>query len=459
MKAAKFAPRGLLALAPQAYGLEFPTVDADEPGLDLREAVAVISVRGPLNHHAGWLFDSYEGILARAQAAFDAKPQAVILSVDSPGGLVSGCFDASRALRRMATRSGIPLVAHINEQATSAAYAIACAATRIFLPPSALVGSIGVIDTLVDATAEATMHGLSIRLVASGRRKTDGNPYAPISGDAEAASQKAVDELAELFFELVAEHREISVDDVRALDAGLVHGAEAVARGLADEVASFDDVIARFEGGQSMATSAETEDENQAQAEEEEQEQEEQEAAVEETARRALQAIVDDDEADDSAKARARAALAALEEEGDDSDTSASSEEDDKEASAPAGLEALAAEVHQMKAERRAEKRAALFQKYPHVDASLKKQLAGLPLARVKAVLDAVPRPKMPNLAAASTPGATRGEGQGTARTPIRPELEAQMNRVMGIGGGKRGVFRRDGKIIIGAEAPEKEGA
>src|SRR5690606_29255409 len=177
---------------------------------------------------------------------------------------------------------------------TSAAYALATAASYIAAPPSAQIGSIGVLRPLVDASRQAEMFGLKFTLVASGKRKTDGAPEVPTSDEAIAEAQRQVNELAEMFFALVAEHRGVSADEVRALEAGIVHGAEAKRRGLIDEVTTLDALLASI-------GAANEDDMNE-----------------EEKARKALQAILDDEDADEKSKARARKALAAMDDDEDD---------------------------------------------------------------------------------------------------------------------------------------------
>src|SRR5690606_4935218 len=132
-----------------------------------------------------------------------AKPRAVILVIDSPGGLAQHCFEPSRALRAKCSAAGVPLFAFVDGSACSAAYALACAAERIAVTPTGLVGSIGVFETLHDQSAADTAMGLAYRVVTSGSRKTDGNPHVPISDGAVSAAQAAVDQLAGLFFSLV----------------------------------------------------------------------------------------------------------------------------------------------------------------------------------------------------------------------------------------------------------------
>jgi hypothetical protein len=69
MKLERFEPRGRgpLALEPSAFGGLFPVMTA-QPTEQLSGDVAVVSVRGPLVHHADWWCDSYDGVKARVLA-------------------------------------------------------------------------------------------------------------------------------------------------------------------------------------------------------------------------------------------------------------------------------------------------------------------------------------------------------------------------------------------------------
>lgn len=239
----RYGPHGLIALEPKAYGAFFETDDPAPP--DVKGGIAVVAIRGPLMHHRSWWFDSYDDIRARVGAALEAKPDALVLSIDSPGGLVSGCFESATALREAAAAAGVPVWAYCDGQTSSAAYALACAASKIYAPATALVGSIGVLDALIDATAADEQYGVKVQLIASGKRKTDGNPHQAISDEAIAAAQGRVDELAAHFFEHVANSRPaMTVETVRGLEAAQVTGAHAERVGLVDGLASFDELLA-----------------------------------------------------------------------------------------------------------------------------------------------------------------------------------------------------------------------
>lgn len=239
----RYAPNGLVALEPKAFGSFFELDDPAPP--DVQGGVAVVAIRGPLMHHRSWWFDNYDDIRARVATALDGKPDALVLSIDSPGGLVSGCFEAAAAIRDAAAAAGVPVWSYCDGQTSSAAYALACAGAKIYAPATALVGSVGVLDALVDTTASNEKYGVKVQLIASGRRKTDGNPNQPISDEAVEAAQARVDELAEHFFAHVAASRPaMTVESVRALEAAQVTGAHAERVGLVDGLATFDELLA-----------------------------------------------------------------------------------------------------------------------------------------------------------------------------------------------------------------------
>lgn len=244
----RFEPRpaAFLAIRPEALAYEH-----DEPRkqpFELRDGVALVRIEGPLTHHAGWWCDSYDEIKGRVSAALDARPRALMLVIDSPGGDVSGCFETSSEIRQMAAAAGVPVSTYVDGMAASAGYALACCGSTIYTPQTAILGSIGVISGLVDMTEALTSWGVRVRLVTSGARKADGHPYQPITDDAVSALQTMIDTLAGLFFQHVAEsrsHAGLSIESIRALQAGIVLGADAKRAGLADEVvATLDEALA-----------------------------------------------------------------------------------------------------------------------------------------------------------------------------------------------------------------------
>ena len=251
-----FDTQGLLALEPQAFGMLFDVFTLGEAyEMAAGGKAAVVQIRGPIESRSGGFFDSYQAIRGRVAEALASEAECVILKIASPGGDVFGCFDTSRALRAMARAAGKHLYAFTEANACSSAYALASAADEISASDSSVLGSIGVISTAVDATAQARAQGLKFAIVTSGARKSDGNPMVELTDEAREAMQRSVDAMAAVFFGLVKEHRGI---DAVALEAATFVGEAALAQGLCDRIESYDALLARVAKGEAGDTLSET---------------------------------------------------------------------------------------------------------------------------------------------------------------------------------------------------------
>jgi len=206
-----------------------------EPG-----AVAVVPIRGSL--FRGTFFDDYDEIGAEFQGAVeDPNVAAIVLDVDSPGGEVAGMLDLANTIH--AARGSKPIIAVANDQATSAAYALASSADQVYVSPTATVGSIGVVALHVDGSQANAKAGVQITEIASGSKKTALSPNQPLSKLGRSMLENAVNSAAGEFFDLVARNRGLDRETVEAQEAGIYFGADAVEAGLADGVRSRSQVI------------------------------------------------------------------------------------------------------------------------------------------------------------------------------------------------------------------------
>jgi len=163
---------------------------------------------------------------------------------DSPGGEVGGLFDLVEQIRAIRPAATKPLWAVANENALSAAYAVASAADRLYVTRTGEVGSIGVVAVHVDETGADAKAGLAWTFVFAGERKVDANAHQPLTERARAAIQADVDQLYGEFCALVAANRGLRIDAVRGTDAAIYRGELAVRAGLADRVGTLDLAIA-----------------------------------------------------------------------------------------------------------------------------------------------------------------------------------------------------------------------
>lgn len=388
----------------------------------------------------------------------------------------------------MAKAAGKRLLAYSDSLIASAAYALAASAEEIVVSGTACVGSIGVIEALVDATAADEAMGLRWTLVTSGKLKGTGNPHATLSEEGKAEVQQHVDDMAGEFFAWVKEARGF---DPAPLEAAVFVGRRAIVAQLADRILPWDEFLqeakaAPQEGPSSsgatqggMTLKAESDAEA---AKKYLKKMAESEDEVEaKRAKRALEAF-DNDEKKDEAEAEDEPKKDdekddekdKKEAKAEDDKKEASAEDKDKEAKATMSLaaqvQAQAQELAQLKAiaakaakAEEAAKREAIFAARPDVTPDLKKSLAELPLERVQTILDTIPKGKV----AAGTfarPSVQSGAGsQLPGPSMSGDELSVRMGLVKSVNGGSTfetnrltlGVPQLDPKAL---EALSKEG-
>lgn len=214
----------------------------DKPYRMTEDGTAIISILGPLaNRSYGW---SYEFIQYQlAMAASDPQCLCVLLDIESPGGQAAGAFETAAAVRALGQQK--PVTAVVNGMAASAAYAIASAASKIVMTPSGLAGSIGVVMLHADYSRMLDKAGITPTMIFAGARKVDTYPYHPLSDAAKASLQAEVDQLYDQFINTVAMGRKnLSAAAIRATEAGVFIGDEAVKAGLADELGTFETALA-----------------------------------------------------------------------------------------------------------------------------------------------------------------------------------------------------------------------
>ena len=217
------------------------------PRLADERGIYVLPIHGTLVQRTAGLdalsgLTSYQSIARRLDAALaDDAVRGIVLDIDSPGGEAAGVFDLADQI--VAARAHKPIWAVANDAAFSAAYALASAASRVFLTRTAGVGSIGVIALHVDQSQRDTQAGLTYTPIHAGARKNDGSPHAPLSDEARGSIQTEVNRLYELFVLTVADQRGLTADAVRQTEAALYFGQDALDAGLADRVGTLGDAV------------------------------------------------------------------------------------------------------------------------------------------------------------------------------------------------------------------------
>ncbi len=244
----------ILAVMGERLGLAAPVVDLalpiPKPTTASPTGIAVIPVYGTLvkrslGMEAASGLTSYSEIAALLDTALaDPMVTGILLDIDSPGGEASGSFELARRVREVAAMK--PVWAVANDAAYSAAYAIAASAQRLYVTETGGVGSIGVIALHVDQSVKDATDGYRYTAITAGAHKNDYSTHEPLSDAAKSELQGEVDRLYAIFTEHVAAMRVLDVDAVRATEAGLYFGGNAVTQGLADGVQTLEATLAEF---------------------------------------------------------------------------------------------------------------------------------------------------------------------------------------------------------------------
>jgi signal peptide peptidase SppA len=224
---------------------------ANPPPYSRIDDIAVIPIHGTLINRGAFIgaysgVTSYEGVKFQLRhAGADPETRAVILDIDSPGGQAAGAFEAAAAVRELAAQKTV--VAVVDDMAASAAYAIASAATRIFVTPSGMVGSIGVVMLHLDHSKRLENAGVVPTLIHAGSHKVDANPFQKLPDGVREDLQAEVDAAQDKFVECVATGRKnLTPAAIRATEARTYIGTDAVAAGLVDEVGTMETVLEAF---------------------------------------------------------------------------------------------------------------------------------------------------------------------------------------------------------------------
>ena len=176
------------------------------------------------------------------RAKNDRNNRGILLYINSPGGTVYESDEAYLALMDYKKVSKRPVYAYFASLAASGGYYIACSANYIYANRNTLTGSIGVIaGQSVDATGLLEKLGIKMTTIKAGRNKNMGNYNAPFTAEQRAIMQSIADDAYAQFTEIVADSREMPIEDVRELADGRIYTArQAESNGLIDEVCSFE---------------------------------------------------------------------------------------------------------------------------------------------------------------------------------------------------------------------------
>ena len=233
------------------------TSSSDEPFLTKKTTTSHIKEEGKKKQRTYVL--QFKGDVMASQTAqlrqeitaileFARPGDEVLLRLETGGGTVTGYGAAAGQLLRL-KRAGITLTVCVEEVAASGGYLMACAADHLVASPFAVLGSIGVITDIPNVYERLQREGIEYQTVTAGKYKRTLTPTKKPTRDDFVKTQKELEEVLSLFKSFVKENRPtLDIDTVATGETW--YGDDAIAKGLIDEVITFDDLaLQRFKQG------------------------------------------------------------------------------------------------------------------------------------------------------------------------------------------------------------------
>jgi protease-4 len=201
----------------------------------LGEGVGVVEVKGMIT-------ESKDTIKQLRDFEENEKIKAVVLRIDSPGGVVGPTQEIYEEIGKLTAKKKV--VVSMGSVAASGGYYIAAPANMIFANPGTLTGSIGVIMELSNIEGLLGKIGLKSYVLKSGKFKDTGSPVRKMTKEDKEVLQSVIDSMYGQFVKAVATGRKLPVEQVRKLADGRVYsGEQALRLKLVDRLGNLQDAV------------------------------------------------------------------------------------------------------------------------------------------------------------------------------------------------------------------------
>jgi protease-4 len=172
----------------------------------------------------------------------DPSIKAVIIRVDSPGGIVAASWEIYDEIQKVQEKKKV--VVSMGTVAASGGYHISLPADVIVANPATLTGSIGVIMEFPIIEDLLKKIGVDFQIVKSKEYKDIGSPHRKMTEDEKELLKDVVLDVYDQFVETVVKHRNLPKDTVlKYADGRIFTGRQAYELGLVDTLGSFEDAI------------------------------------------------------------------------------------------------------------------------------------------------------------------------------------------------------------------------
>jgi len=166
----------------------------------------------------------------------------VIVRINSPGGSVGPSQEIFQELKKLSAKKKVYVSA--SAVCASGGYYIASAGEKIYVNPSTITGSIGVIMEQMVVEDLLKKVGLQPNTMKAGKFKDVGSPFRKMQEEERVYFQQILDGIHDQFIQDVALGRKMPVDKMRQLSDGRIYtGTQAKELGLVDGIGTFYDAV------------------------------------------------------------------------------------------------------------------------------------------------------------------------------------------------------------------------
>lgn len=213
----------------------YPSIKQGLSGDDGDGHTAIIKITGEIGEAQEANASSI--IEALHNAAKNEDTKGIILHVNSPGGSpVQSSYIFNKIRKMKAEKPEIPIYAVVSDICASGCYFIAAATDKIYVNPSSLIGSIGVVMNGFGFVDTMKLLGVERRLVTSGTNKALMDPFSPAKASDMKYMEKVLVQVHQQFIDAVKEGRGDRLKEDEDTFSGLIWtGEQGVKIGLADD--------------------------------------------------------------------------------------------------------------------------------------------------------------------------------------------------------------------------------
>jgi protease-4 len=213
-------------------------------GVDSKYHTAVIDVVGVIAD--GKEANATDIIESLRDAVKDKGTKGIILHSNSPGGSpVQSAYVYEEIRNIKKAHPELPIYAVVSDMCASGCYYIASASDKIFVNPSSLIGSIGVLMDGFGFVDIMQKMGVERRLLTAGAHKAMLDPFSVAKADETKYMQGLLDQVHQQFISAVKAGRGDRLQETPDMFSGLVWTGEAgVKLGIADGFGN-DDYVAK----------------------------------------------------------------------------------------------------------------------------------------------------------------------------------------------------------------------